>query len=267
MRLRMLGLTVLAFCFVGADDKSAPKDDGASEEMGAETSTETLAKEKLTLAKLQGYIGDWRGVGQPQRGSNKGAWSEEAGWAWDFSGERAAIGFEVKDGKYYSAGKLRAGVEEGTFELVAVRADGKTEDKFSGSLDDEGQLVLVDEKAAADRPARISIRQVADGDRMLILLERKIPSSDRHTRMAEIGFTRKGVMFAKGATGPECVVTGGLGTIEVEHEGKKYYVCCTGCRDHFAQDPEGVLADYRERKAKEKEEEQAKREAEKGEKK
>jgi len=28
-------------------------------------------------------------------------------------------------------------------------------------------------------------------------------------------------------------------------------VCCTGCRDLFRQDPERVLADYRQRKAEE----------------
>ena len=46
------------------------------------------------------------------------------------------------------------------------------------------------------------------------------------------------------------MVTGGLGTIEIEHAGKKYYVCCTGCRDLFQDDPEGVLAEYRERRSK-----------------
>jgi YHS domain-containing protein len=43
-----------------------------------------------------------------------------------------------------------------------------------------------------------------------------------------------------------------LGTIEVEYEGKTYFVCCGGCKDLFEEDPAGVLADYRERKAAEK---------------
>jgi YHS domain-containing protein len=42
--------------------------------------------------------------------------------------------------------------------------------------------------------------------------------------------------------------------MEVEHDGKTYYVCCSGCRDLFNDDPEGVLAEYRERKAAEKQE-------------
>jgi hypothetical protein len=110
-------------------------------------------------------------------------------------------------------------------------------------------LVVVDRDAPADRPARISLRLVADGDRMLILYERKL-GADSYARLAEIGSTRKGSSFAKNAaSGPECVVTGGLGTIAVEHQGKKYFVCCGGCRDLFNDDPEGVLAEYRQRKA------------------
>jgi hypothetical protein len=73
---------------------------------------------------------------------------------------------------------------------------------------------------------------------------------DSYARLAEVGSTRKGRSFAKAvASGPECVVTGGLGTIAVEYLGRTYYVCCTGCRDLFREDPERVLAEYRERKA------------------
>ena len=45
------------------------------------------------------------------------------------------------------------------------------------------------------------------------------------------------------------MVTGGEGTIAVTHDGKTYYVCCTGCRDYFNENPAEVLAEYRERKA------------------
>jgi hypothetical protein len=87
---------------------------------------------------------------------------------------------------------------------------------------------------------------------MLMLYERALPASGQFTRLAEVGFTRKGSGFGQGASYRECVVTGGLGTISVEHQGQTWYVCCTGCRDLFADDPAGVLADYRQRKADEK---------------
>jgi YHS domain-containing protein len=32
------------------------------------------------------------------------------------------------------------------------------------------------------------------------------------------------------------------------HDGKTYYVCCTGCRDAFQDDPAGILAAWGQRK-------------------
>jgi YHS domain-containing protein len=43
-------------------------------------------------------------------------------------------------------------------------------------------------------------------------------------------------------------VTGGTGSIEVSYEGQTYYVCCTGCRDYFNENPAEVLAQYAARK-------------------
>ena len=56
--------------------------------------------------------------------------------------------------------------------------------------------------------------------------------------------SKVGSGFGKNVTQRECVVTGGLGTIEVTHNGKTYYVCCTGCRDYFNENAEKVLADH-----------------------
>ncbi len=216
------------------------------------TAATQLQQDKQALAPLQVYVGGWRGVGQLRRGSNQGAWTESSDWAWKFSEERASLVFEAPQGKYYTSGRLSAADKPGAFELVVLRDDGKTEDRFTGGLDDKQQLVLRAEKPADDQPSRISIRTVAEGDRLIILYEKQLAGADRYARLAEVGYTRKGSSFAKGSSQPECVVTGGLGTIEVQYQGKTYLVCCTGCRDLFNDDPEGVLAEYRERKAKEK---------------
>ena len=86
-----------------------------------------------------------------------------------------------------------------------------------------------------------------------MLLEKRPEQQSFFTRVAEIGYQRDGTRLAvAGNSGPECVVTGGLGTIAVTHQGKTYYVCCTGCRDAFNDDPEGILADYKKRKEAEK---------------
>jgi hypothetical protein len=81
-----------------------------------------------------------------------------------------------------------------------------------------------------------------------VLLERQGASSDQFVRLAEVGYTRQGSGFGKSVAQRECIVTGGLGTIEVTHNGKSYYVCCTGCRDYFNENAEKVLAEFAAKK-------------------
>lgn len=248
----VLVLTVIAF--VGADEPAGSDVEKAD--------SKQLAADKTALSKLQTYVGEWKGVGQLRRGSNQAAWTETAEWRWDFAESRASLFFSSPQGKYYTDARLRPGDKAGSFELIATRPNGKTRDRFTGRVVSD-QLVLTaaedDPPRGDDFPARITIRLVADGDRLITLFERRSAGSQRYTRLAEVGATRQGSSFGQGGTGqPECVVTGGLGTIKVEHEGQTYYVCCTGCRDLFNDDPEGVLAEYRERKAKEREKKKAK---------
>jgi YHS domain-containing protein len=79
-------------------------------------------------------------------------------------------------------------------------------------------------------------------------MEKHAPAADSFLRIAEIGYTRAGSSFGNIAQGRECILTGGLGTIEVTHNGKTYYVCCTGCRDYFNANPEQTIAEYTAKK-------------------
>lgn len=81
---------------------------------------------------------------------------------------------------------------------------------------------------------------------MLVLYERQV--DDRYVRIAQVGYTREGSEFGKGTAYRECIVTGGHGTIAVRHQGETYYVCCSGCRDYFQDNPQTVLAEYQERR-------------------
>jgi hypothetical protein len=209
-------------------------------------------RDKQALAPLQGYVGQWRGVGLPKRGSNRGAWTETSEWAWRFKQGRAELIAQLEGGKFYRLLQIQPGEKPGQFVLLATPAEESqpagAAERFTGALAD-GALSVTADEPRDERPARIVVRFVAAGDRMVVLYEKRA-GDDTFVRLAEVGSTRKGSAFAKNAaSGPECVVTGGLGEIAVEHQGKTYYVCCTGCRDLFLEDPEGVLADYRQRKA------------------
>lgn len=219
---------------------------------GAARAADGREADKEALTPLQNYVGAWRGAGQPRRGSTEGAWVEQAEWAWKFPDKGASLAFTAGTPKYLSSGELRPTGKAGQFRLTAKSVDGKQELTYSGTLE-EGRLLLTADPIVADHPARITVRLVAGGDRLVVLYERKAGSGDNYARLAEVGYTRKDSQFGKGTSEVECVVTGGKGTIPVMHEGKTYYVCCTGCRDLFNDDPAGTLADYRARKAEEKE--------------
>jgi hypothetical protein len=214
--------------------------------------TANLAAQKQRLAKMQPLVGEWRGVGQPRRGSEKDSWIAEAQWAWQFDKEGASLVGTLPMGRYFKSLKLAAGKEEGEYELTAALADEERELRYSGKIDETDRLILSTAEPREGLPARISIRFVAEGARLLVLLEKKGTASDQLVRLAEVGYTRKGSGFGKNVSQRECVVTGGFGSIEVSFEGKTYYVCCTGCRDYFNDNPKEVLAEYFARKEAEK---------------
>jgi YHS domain-containing protein len=216
--------------------------------------------EQLAAQKEQKLIGGWKGTGQPQRGSTKDAWTEQADWAWKFSPQQTTMFARTEQSKYFSKVEMVAGEKPDAYTLLATPTAGGEPIKYEGKLDKDEKLTLEQSAAPAGLPQRISFRFVADGKRLLMLYEGKSQFSDQLVRMAEVGYTRVGSGFGQGAQGPECVVTGGAGTMAVEYMGQKYYVCCTGCRDYFNADPAKALAEYKERKE---EEQKAKEEAEK----
>jgi hypothetical protein len=211
-----------------------------------------LASQKDRLAKMQALVGQWRGVGQPQRGSTKDSWIAEADWAWAFDEGNASLVGTLPKGRYFKSLKLTPAKEPGAFELSAALAEEDGAITYTGQLDDTDRLVLTAAEPRDGLPARISLRFVAENNRLLVLLEKQSANSDQLTRLAEIGYTRQGSGFGKNLAQRECVVTGGLGTIEVSFEGKTYYVCCTGCRDYFNDNPKEVLEEYFARKEAEK---------------
>jgi hypothetical protein len=210
------------------------------------------AAQKERLAEMQPLVGSWRGVGQPQRASTKDSWVENAEWAWSFGKDGPALVAKLPNGKYFKQLTIVPGENSGQFTLTAISAASDNTIRYRGAVDGDQPLIFEAEKAQDDVPQRLSFRFVASGDRLLVLVEKKSPATGQLARLAEIGYTRHGSGFGKGVTQRECIVTGGLGTIEVAYGGKTYYVCCTGCRDYFNEKPAEVLAEYASRKAAEK---------------
>ncbi len=215
---------------------------------------------KAALGEFNSLIGEWRGIGQPKRNSADGAWSEKAEWIWDFhkedkehkehkahDHEAVAIKYDVKSGKFLTSATITWDAKAGVYHLTATLPDKSTRE-YSGKSAD-GRIILESQPDDAGETHRLTITRLNE-KRTLVLFETRRKGSTMFARVAEVGYTREGTKLAvEGAGEIECVVTGGKGTIPVTYQGKTYYVCCTGCKQAFEDDPEGILAEYKQRLA------------------
>lgn len=220
------------------------------------TSAPGRRADQEALRSYGGLVGRWRGVGQVERGRAKGAWTESAGWSWSLTNDSAALVLTVERGKHLRSGTLRPGKAPDTFVFEAVLADGSKR-TFTGRAGRAGAaagtsdpLPLALQAEGSVKPGtqpgvrRITITPLHE-TRLLVRFDTEDP--DRPTappyRLGEVGYTREGVAFAAGESYPLCIVTEGRGTMPVSYKGKTYYVCCSGCRDLFNENPEAVLAE------------------------
>jgi YHS domain-containing protein len=214
--------------------------------LAAEPPAPNVEAVRTALQHLNSVIGGWRGTGQPRRGSNQGAWRETGEFRWDFSEPSPAIEYAVTDGKLTTSVRV-------TFDPAAKTYVGtwQTPDNQSRQLTgtwQENQLVLATTEAGEQH--RMTLTLLND-KRTLVLVEKRSSAEASYQRVAEIGYTREGTRLAlPGGGQPECIVTGGAATIPVMHKGKTYYVCCTGCKQAFEDDPEGIIAEAAARAAK-----------------
>jgi YHS domain-containing protein len=209
-----------------------------------------MEADKKALAPILLYVGGWRGVGLPKDGSKDG-WSEDSEWQFDLKGGHAALVFTAEKGHYYKAGRIEPGEKSGTFKFIGTLADGKTKEEMTGEITKDKDLIFTSASAAEGRPARLTFSTVAKGNRLLIDLDKKT-AGGRYVQFCEVSYTRKGSNFGKTGDMRECIITGGVGKIEVSYKGKSYWVCCGGCRDAFLENPEKEIAAYLKRKEEEK---------------
>ncbi len=198
--------------------------------------------DQAALRIYGGLVGLWKGTGQPQRGIAKGSWVEMGDWTWKLTADSAALELVVDKGKLVKSVTLRPEKEKANFALEVVLADGSSVSMKGKAVANDALRFLTDMPKKGEGIRRITLTPLHD-TRFLMLLEGQ-GETGSFFRLAEIGYTRQGVPFAAGESGPICVVTGGRGTTQVSYQGKSYFVCCSGCKDLFNEDPKGVLADY-----------------------
>lgn len=204
---------------------------------------------QAALEEFNSLVGGWRGVGMPQRGSRKGAWLEKANWVWDFS-QGIALKYEIDSGKLLHTARLTYDPATRQYRMQATFAE-EEQRTYTGKLD--GKRLTMESKPDSDGFVHQMVITRLNSKRTLVLHQRRRDGQQLLMRVAEVGYTREGTSLAvEGAGEPECIVTGGKGTTPVTYKGKTYYVCCSGCRQAFDEDPAGVIAEYQRKVARRK---------------
>jgi hypothetical protein len=233
MRPWLLCALVLSLCALlpSADAGKKPKDGDDPKE---------------ALQALQEYIGGWKNGTANHK--TLGAWTEKADWSWRFKGKDVWLSFDLQNSKAYKGGEVRFLPAKSKYEITLIDPKGKKA-VFEGEMK-KTTLIVERKNPDNDDTEQLKMNIAGGGDRLVYSMWVKPDGRTQFVKHLEVGYTREGVTFGTEAGGkkPECVVTGGLGTITVTHMGTTYYVCCSGCRDAFNENPAKILAEYAKRK-------------------
>ena len=201
---------------------------------------------------LQGFntlIGTWKGTGTPSVGTreerDRGFWIETIRWQWRFKGKDTWLQADVEKGKHFTRFELRYQPKTDDFSLVATTAD-KQALTFTGGL--ANKRLTVDRTDPKTKETQRLVFSLLHANRHLYAAETRPDGVTMFAKAYQVGATKQGVPFASGDTAPECVVSGGLGTMQVSYMGKTYYVCCSGCRDAFKEEPAKYVKEFEARK-------------------
>jgi hypothetical protein len=216
----------------------------------AQKKTKADEDPKEALQALQDFIGGWK-AGQATD-KKLGTWTETSEWSWRFKGKDVWISFKIKNSKAYQEGEIRFLPEKGKYQLTATTKAGdklvyEGEYKKSGS---SNALIVERVDPDTELTEQIKMSVISDGDRLVYTKWTK--RGTQLTKQLDVGYTREGVTFGVESGGKKvlCVVTGGLGTMPVSYMGVTYYVCCSGCRDAFNDNPAKIVAEYLKSKKK-----------------
>lgn len=205
------------------------------------------------LKPIQVILGKWRGTTRKEVGDFKG--TDDPQWVWDLRTDRdhPALVMKSSEGLYFQSARLTWLKADNRFRLETTSSDGQKrvfegtyteppqEFQEAGSIVQHKFKLELDEQGDAKERWQL-VMNLQNNDRYLLELA-KARASD-FFRFDTVGHQREGTNFAQSDTDygeRKCIISGGLGTIQVSYQGKSYWVCCTGCEAAFKEDPEGWL--------------------------
>jgi hypothetical protein len=247
---------------LGDDPASVPTTtgDSGSADVAATPESRAAHREAVLAAMMpvQIMLGAWRGITQNQIGDFKGI--DQPEWVWDFQTDRdrPAMVMQSADGAYFREARLTYAPADGQFRMTTTDPEGRQR-TFEGEFTEEPQDVQGDDKKL-HRTYKLTLTEVdpldakdqwqvvfnqQENNRYLMELYKK--RGGTFARFETVATQREGTSFALNDSDygeRTCIISGGLGTIQVSYQGKSYWVCCTGCQAAFEDDPATWIAEY-----------------------
>ncbi|VTR97407.1 hypothetical protein [Tuwongella immobilis] len=236
MKQRLFLVAALLFGFVSLTNAAAP------------TKAQQQAKE--ALQQLGEFVGEWSGSGQLEGSAVKNSvWKESMAWGWRFNKQGDFwLGVDITDNKYFTKGDLKYLPAKKQYELTMTTPD-KKQQVFVGELK-KGVLEVVATDATTKDKLRLTMSTNNEGARLVYALATQPKGRGIFRKTLSVAHNKEGESIAAGGKKNECVVTGGLGTMAVSFQGKTYYVCCSGCRDAFNEEPAKFVKEFEEKQKK-----------------
>jgi YHS domain-containing protein len=202
------------------------------------------------LQAFNDLIGSWRGLGAPENKAEKqaGSWKETITWEWKFHKDDVCLAMKFDKGKYWTEGQLRYLPDKNAYQL-SLNTEDKQTLRFEGPL--EERVLTLDRSDDGKKETQRFILRLLHENRFLYQYEVKREGKPSFVRIYQVGATKEGMPLAsKEDTGPQCIVSGGLAKIKVMYKGQTYYVCCSGCKDAFLDDPEKFIKEQKDKEKK-----------------
>jgi hypothetical protein len=213
------------------------------------------------LKPIQIMLGKWQGI---IKNASK---NEVHDWVWDLKTDPVfpALVLSVPDGEFFTNARITYDPRNGKYLMTTV--DGEdVKRSFFGNFTAEPENVPSEDGKTVERTFQLELTEAsgeARGTRYQYvfkqqhnnryLVDVKRARGTAAFRLVDvIGSQREGVSFAKADDDygdKTCIISGGLGTSTVTYKGKTYYVCCSGCKAAFDDEPERWIARMEEQKA------------------
>jgi len=240
---------------------------GAAAGDGGASSEQQIQTIITQLQPLQILLGQWRGTTRREYENFKAVDAHQ--WIWDLQTEpdRPALTIESDKSPYLRKGRISWDDAAKKFTLAAVDGAGMTR-QFTGEFTEPVHEVLgSDDKlhkvfrlefteSAGVEGTREESWQLAfvqqENNRYLLEVARRRGSA-AFARFDTVSTQREGTSFAASDSDyaeKTCIISEGLGTMELTYKGRSYWVCCTGCKAAFEEDPEKWIARSAQRDAK-----------------